>query len=78
VESLLHQQAARLAAAGGDALNGVSAGLSMLHSLLMREALVLTFADTFYAVAVCLAVGFISVFFTHPFGVGSAPPVDAH
>jgi DHA2 family multidrug resistance protein len=78
VESLLHQQAARLAAAGGDALNGVSAGLSMLHSLMMREALVLTFADTFYAVAVCLAVGLISVFFTHPFGVGSAPPVDAH
>jgi DHA2 family multidrug resistance protein len=77
VESLLQQQAAHLAAVGGDAINGVAATLSMLHSLLMREALVMTFSDAFFMVAVCIAVGFVSVFFTRPFG-NTAPPPDAH
>jgi DHA2 family multidrug resistance protein len=77
VEALLHQQSARLAAAGGDALNAANAGLDLLHSLLMREALVLTFSDTFLAVALCFVVGLLSVAFSRPFG-NTAPPPDAH
>jgi DHA2 family multidrug resistance protein len=77
IEALLHGQAARLAATAGDALNAADAGLAMLHSLMMREALVLTFSDTFLAVAVCFAVGLVSVAFSKPFG-NVAPPPDAH
>jgi DHA2 family multidrug resistance protein len=77
IEALLQQQSARLAAAGGDALNAASAGLDVLHSLLMREALVLTFSDTFLALALCFVVGLLSVAFSRPFG-NTAPPPDAH
>ncbi|KIG10050.1 DHA2 family efflux MFS transporter permease subunit [Caballeronia concitans] len=77
IEALLHDQAARFAAVGGDMLNGAAAGLGALHALLMREALVLTFSDTFLAVSLCFAVGLLSVFFSRPFG-NTAPPPDAH
>ncbi|MDE1180116.1 DHA2 family efflux MFS transporter permease subunit [Paraburkholderia sp.] len=77
VESLLQQQGAHLAAIGGDAINAASAGLGLLHSVLMREALVLTFSDAFLAVALCFVVAVISVAFSRPFGFG-APPPDAH
>jgi DHA2 family multidrug resistance protein len=43
----------------------------------MREALVLTFSDTFLAVALCFVVGLLSVAFSRPFGL-TAPPPDAH
>jgi DHA2 family multidrug resistance protein len=49
----------------------------MLHSLLMREALVLTFSDTFLAVALCFGVAVLAMIFSRPFGL-SAPPPDAH
>jgi MFS transporter, DHA2 family, multidrug resistance protein len=77
IESLLQQQASHLAAVGGDALNAANAGLGVLHSLLMREALVLTFSDAFLAVALCFVVGLASVLFSRPFG-NTAPPPDAH
>jgi DHA2 family multidrug resistance protein len=77
VESVLQQQVSHLAAVGGDAINAANAGLGVLHSLLMREALVLTFSDAFLAVALCFAVGLFSVLFSRPFGL-SAPPPDAH
>jgi DHA2 family multidrug resistance protein len=77
VESILRQQSAHFAAVGGNVLNAANAGLSELHSLLMREALVLTFSDTFLAVSLCFAVGLLSVLFSRPFG-HSAPPPDAH
>jgi len=77
VDGLLQQQAGRLAAIGGNTLNAAHAGLDLLHSLLMREALVLTFSDAFLAVALCFAVGLLSVAFSRPFGLTSPPP-DAH
>jgi MFS transporter, DHA2 family, multidrug resistance protein len=77
VESVLQQQAARLAAVGGNALTAGHAGLDLLHTLLMREALVLTFSDAFLAVALCFVVGLVSVAFSRPFGLNSPPP-DAH
>ena len=43
----------------------------------MREALVLTFADCFYVLALCFLVGIVSVVFSRP--IASAPPSsDAH
>ena len=77
VEAVLSRQEAHLAAAGGDALNAAGAGLNVLHSLLMREALVLTFSDTFFALALCFVVALASVAFSRPFG-NNAPPPDAH
>jgi len=77
VEGLLQQQAGRLAALGGNTLNATHAGLDLLHSLLMREALVLTFSDAFLVVALCFVVGLLSVAFSRPFGLSSPPP-DAH
>jgi DHA2 family multidrug resistance protein len=77
VEGLLQQQAARLAAIGGDTLNAGHAGLDVLHTLLMREALVLTFSDAYLAVALCFVVALLSVAFSHPFGL-NVPPPDAH
>jgi DHA2 family multidrug resistance protein len=77
VESLLQQQATHLAAMGGNAISGVGSTLSLLHSLIMREALVMTFSDCFYMVAICMAVGLASVFFTKPFG-NTPPPPEAH
>ncbi|MFM0352422.1 DHA2 family efflux MFS transporter permease subunit [Paraburkholderia nemoris] len=77
IESVLQQQSAHFAAVGGDALNAANAGLGALHSLLMREALVLTFSDTFFALSLCFVVGLLSVLFSRPFG-NSAPPPDAH
>jgi DHA2 family multidrug resistance protein len=77
VESLLQKQADYLAAIGGDVLNAANAGLDQLHVLLMREALVLTFSDAFFAVSLCFVVGLLSVLFSRPFG-NTAPPPDAH
>ncbi|SEB24192.1 DHA2 family efflux MFS transporter permease subunit [Paraburkholderia sartisoli] len=77
IEAVIQQQAAHLAAVGGDALNATTAGLDVLHGLLMREALVLTFSDTFFALALCFVVGLASVLFSRPFG-NTAPPPDAH
>ncbi|CAB3756540.1 DHA2 family efflux MFS transporter permease subunit [Paraburkholderia solisilvae] len=77
VGAFLQYQAARLSEAAGDTVNTANAGLSMLHALLMREALTLTFADTFLAVALCFVVGLVSALFTRPIG-NVAPPPDAH
>jgi DHA2 family multidrug resistance protein len=62
---------------GGDTFNAAHAGLDLLHTGLLREALVLTFSDTFLAVALCFVVGLLSVVFSRPFGL-TAPPPDAH
>jgi MFS transporter, DHA2 family, multidrug resistance protein len=77
IESVLQQQSAHLAAAGGDAINAAGAGLGMLNNLLLREALVLTFSDAFLLIALCFVVGLVSVAFSRPFGL-TAPPPDAH
>jgi DHA2 family multidrug resistance protein len=77
VEAILQQQTAHFARVGGDALNAANAGLGALHTLLMREALVLTFSDTFFALSLCFVVGLASVALSRPFG-NTAPPPDAH
>ncbi|CAB3767177.1 DHA2 family efflux MFS transporter permease subunit [Paraburkholderia humisilvae] len=77
VQGFLRVQATRLSEVAGDTLNAANGGLSLLHSLLMREALTLTFADAFLAVALCFLVGLVSAFFTRPVG-DAAPPPDAH
>ncbi|HLX03048.1 MAG TPA: EmrB/QacA family drug resistance transporter, partial [Trinickia sp.] len=71
-------QTAHLAAVGGDALDAAHAGLGELHALLVREALVLTFSDTFFALALCFVVALVSVIFMRPFSINSAQPTDAH
>jgi DHA2 family multidrug resistance protein len=77
VAALLQQQAAHLAASAGDALNAADASVAMLHALLMREALTLTFSDTFFVLALCFLVGLISVVFSRPIG-HQEPSPDAH
>lgn len=78
VQTLLAGQTAHLAAAGGNALGAANAGLDLLHNLIMREALVLTFSDTFLAVAACLGVGLALLVFSRPLPAAAAPPLDAH
>lgn len=79
VQILLAQQAAHLSAVAGDTLNAVGASLDMLHQLAMREALVLTFSDTFLAVAACFLVGLALLCFSKPLNAAvAAPPADAH
>lgn len=77
VSALLQSQASLVTQAAGDALNGTKASLALLHALLMREALTLTFADAFLAVSLCFVIGLISAFFTKPAG-NAPPPPDAH
>ncbi len=51
--------------------------LANLHALVFREALVMTFSDTFYVLAMCFAISIVSVIFVWP--IGAAPPFpDAH
>ncbi|SAK53715.1 EmrB/QacA family drug resistance transporter [Caballeronia arationis] len=77
VQGLLARSSDHLASVAGDALNASRAGLANLHALVMREALVLTFADCFYVLALCFLVGIVSVIFSRP--IASAPPSsDAH
>ena len=78
VEALMRGQASHFASVGGDLLNGVQASLGQLHALAMREAMVLTFSDTFAAVAACFVVGFALAVFAKPLKLGAAPPPDAH
>lgn len=77
VGAFLRDQAALVSNAVGDTVNATQAGLSELHALLMREALTLTFADAFLAVALCFGVGVIGAFLTKP-ATNTAPPPDAH
>lgn len=77
VEGLLARSAGHFASVAGDALDATQAGLANLHALVFREALVLTFADCFYLLALCFTVGVVSVLFSRP--ITSAPPSsDAH
>jgi DHA2 family multidrug resistance protein len=77
VGAFLQSKTGHISEVAGDTLNAANAGLGELHALLMREALTLTFADAFLAVALCFCVGLISAFFTQPVA-NTAPPPDAH
>jgi DHA2 family multidrug resistance protein len=77
VESVLSGQAAHWSSVAGDVLNTTQSGLASLHELVMREALVLTYSDTFYVLSLCFVVAIASVLFSQPISNG-APPPDAH
>ncbi|MGA7813541.1 MFS transporter, partial [Caballeronia sp.] len=77
VESVLSEQTAHWSLVAGDALNATQSGLANLHALVLREALVMTFSDTFYVLSLCFLVAIASVFFSQPI-VNGAPPPDAH
>ncbi len=78
VEAWLNGQASHFARVGGDLLDGAQASLGALHALVLREALVLTFSDTFAAVAMCFVVGLALAVFAKPLTASAAPPPDAH
>ena len=78
VEAALEHRAAELARAGGDTLNGTLGGLEALHRLALREALTLTFADTFIAVAACFLVALACAALARPLDAAAPPPPDAH
>lgn len=77
IESILSRQMAHMYSVAGDTLNAVQSGLANLHALALREALVLTYSDTFYVLSLCFLVAVVSVFFSQPIS-NSAPPPDAH
>lgn len=58
-------------------MNASQAGLASLHALVMREALVLTFADCFYVLALCFLFGLATVAFAKPIGAAPASS-EAH
>jgi DHA2 family multidrug resistance protein len=77
VDSMLSDQTVHLSAVAGDALNAAQSGLASLHSLVLREALVLTYSDTFYVLSLCFLVAIVSVAFSRQIS-NAAPPPDAH
>ena len=77
VEAVLSQQTSHWSMVAGDALNATQSGLANLHALVLREALVLTYSDTFYVLSLCFLVAIASVFFSQPIS-NAAPPPDAH
>jgi DHA2 family multidrug resistance protein len=79
IEAMLGGEASHLQSVGGNLLDGANASLGLLHQLAMREALTLTFSDTFAAVAVCFFFAFFLALFAKSVRVGpNAPPPDAH
>jgi MFS transporter, DHA2 family, multidrug resistance protein len=77
IEGLLARSSAHLASVAGDALDASQAGLASLQAIVMREALVLTFADCFYVLAMCFLVGLVTVTLAKPISNGPPSP-DAH
>ena len=76
---LLHGLTAHFAAAsGGDLMHGHDVALKKLWSLTWREAQVQTFADAFFAIALCLALATIMVPLLRKVTVPPAPSADAH
>jgi DHA2 family multidrug resistance protein len=78
VEAWLNGQATHFSRIGGDLLDGAQTSLGALHAIALREALVLTFSDTFAAVAVCFVLAFALAVFAKPLNAGAKPPPDAH
>jgi MFS transporter, DHA2 family, multidrug resistance protein len=77
VEQLLAGQTAYWSSVAGDTLDVGAAGLAHLHALVLREALTLTFSDTFFVLSLCFVVALASVIFARPISLGGPPP-DAH
>jgi MFS transporter, DHA2 family, multidrug resistance protein len=77
VEDVLDGQTARWASVAGNVLDAAQSGLANLHALIYREALTLTYADTFYVLSLCFLIAIVTAFFSKPFS-NAAPPPDAH
>ncbi|TDV09199.1 DHA2 family efflux MFS transporter permease subunit [Paraburkholderia caballeronis] len=77
VETLLGGQTRYWTSVAGNALDVAHASLAQLHALVMREALVMTFSDTFFVLALCFVVAIVSVAFSRPIAF-TPPPADAH
>jgi DHA2 family multidrug resistance protein len=77
VQFLLAGRTAYLSSMAGNALNAAEAGLAQLHALVLREALVMTFSDTFFVLSLCFVVAIACVAFSQPISLGGPPP-DAH
>ncbi len=77
VEALLSGQTTYWSSVAGNALDAAQAGLAHLHALVLREALVMTFSDTFFVLSMCFVIGIASVMFSRPITT-AAPPPDAH
>jgi MFS transporter, DHA2 family, multidrug resistance protein len=79
VQALLAGQAGQFAARAGVELNPAGASLALLHKLILREALVLTFSDAFLAVAACFVVGLALLIVSKPIaGQPSTAAAEAH
>lgn len=78
VQGLLADGTAHWTSVAGDALDATQAGLAQLHALVMREALVMTFSDTFFVLSLCFVVAIICVAFSRPITMGGSPSPDAH
>jgi DHA2 family multidrug resistance protein len=76
--SLLQGVGSNLATWGGDQVLGESGALRQLWNLTYREALTLTFADTFLAIMVCFIIATAMVPLMRKAGPPKAPSPDAH
>jgi MFS transporter, DHA2 family, multidrug resistance protein len=77
VEGMLSGGTSYWSSVAGNTLDAAQAGLAQLHALVLREALTLTFSDTFYVLALCFVFAIACVAFSEPISNG-APPPDAH
>ncbi|MBV8259959.1 MAG: MFS transporter, partial [Paraburkholderia sp.] len=77
VQLLLAGRTAYRSSVAGNALDAAAAGLAQLHALVLREALVMTFSDTFFVLSLCFVVAIACVAFSKPISLGGPPP-DAH
>ena len=77
VETLLAGRTAYWSSVAGNTLDAAQTGLAQLHALVLREALVMTFSDTFFVLSLCFVVAIASVALSRPITT-AAPPPDAH
>ncbi|MEJ0020816.1 MAG: MFS transporter [Acetobacteraceae bacterium] len=70
--------AGEMAARGGDAVHAQAAALRRLGALALREAQTQTYADAFFAIALCLLVATAMVPLMRRIAPMAAPPRDAH
>jgi len=65
-------------ARGGDALHGHAAALRALASLTLREAQTQSYADAFFAIALCFVLATAMVPLMRRIAAPASPPRDAH
>ena len=79
MQGLMRQVSTKFATAhAGDMLHGHAAALKQLWSLTFREARVQTFADAFFAMAICLAIAAMLVPLMRKITTPAAPAAGSH